>query len=122
MLPVANIALHFDRAFVAHGNYDVVIIFAAFSAAGLDRVADRKRGALHSGTPLLGLAKIWPIKTREIAGIYGAGSTIDVSMKLGTTVGSLHSVTLSPYGLKGDGNSREDQGERVLCNDTRLAE
>jgi len=50
----------------------------------------------------------------QIAGIYGAGLTIDVPGKPGTTFGSLHSETASPYGLKGGGDLREDLGRAFV--------
>jgi hypothetical protein len=55
--------------------------------------------------PFLGLAKRCPIKTRETAGFYGAGLTIDVP-EPGTSINSLRAVTLSPDGLKNEGGSK----------------
>jgi hypothetical protein len=58
--------------------------------------------------PFIGLAKRCP-KTREITGIYGAGLTINMPGKLGTSKGSLHAATSFSYGLKGGGESEEDR-------------
>jgi hypothetical protein len=69
VLTLAGAALHLSRDPVGQGNYDVGCILAAFGAAGLDRVAGRKCGALHSATPSFGIRQVWPIKTREMTGI-----------------------------------------------------
>jgi len=58
--------------------------------------------------PYVGLAKKCPIKTRETAGIYGAGLTIVLPGKAGTISESLHAEKSSPYGLKSAGGSEED--------------
>jgi len=56
----------------------------------------------------LGSAKIRPIKTRESAGIYRAGLTIDMSSS--TTLGVFIVRTSSPESLKNDGHFEE-----ILC-------
>jgi hypothetical protein len=64
VLTTAGIALHFNRDIFGHGNYDVVGISAAFSAAGFDRITSGKRGVLHNGTPFLEASQDMPYKNQ----------------------------------------------------------
>jgi hypothetical protein len=86
----------FARHFVQRAS-----IGSPAESATVSAVAGVSSGAAGVSTIFFGsLVRMWPIKTRENAGIYGTGVTIDVPEKEVRPSNSSIAVTSSPCGLK----------------------